>query len=352
MKLLVASHGAEVHERKTVEEELQKVLPSFLRRLGHASPQHRILRATLASESKTEGGTYALTLSLQLPDRAVVVQKKDKDLHLLVHHSVAAIKKELQRSLAKLRKEHLKRKRRASKESFFRFSEEVVASETGGNEGKPSKKNGKVSDDNPVFARLKPLLGPLFNYAREQIRTAQLAGELGQGYLAPDDLVDQVMVSIIEADKAALRDPEALEAKLFRKIDQLLAHEIAQQNPGSASPLNIDATAGGGNSGNQEPEIEEREFYQPFQALRMEDVLIDETSPDPLSILSDLEEYGLILKHLSQFPRKARSAFFLNRFEGFDIYEVAMIQARSEEEVQSDIQQCVSALKLGLGSSA
>lgn len=352
MKLLVASHGAEVHERKTVETELHKALPSFLRRLGGSSPQHRILRATLASEPKSEGGIYALTLSLQLPDRAVVVQKKDKDLHLLVHHSVSAMKKELQRSLARLRKDHLKRKRRATKESFFRFSEELVANEPEGAEGKPSKPGVKASDDNPVFARLKPLLGPLFNYAREQIRTAQLAGELGQGYLAPDDLVDQVMVSIIESDRAVLRDPEALEAKLFRKIDQLLAHEIAQQHPGAAAPLNIDAAAAGDTSGNQDPEIEEREFYQPFQALRMEDVLIDETAPDPKSILSDLEEYGLILKHLSQFQRKARSAFFLNRFEGFDIYEVAMIQGRSEEEVQSDIQQCAHALKQGLGSIA
>jgi DNA-directed RNA polymerase specialized sigma24 family protein len=335
-----------------VEGELQKVLPSFLRRLGGASPQHRILRATLASEPKTEGGVYALTLSLQLPDRAVVVQKKDKDLHLLVHHSVSAMKKELQRSLARLRKDHLKRKRRASKESFFRFSEEVIASENEGAEGKPSKKNGTASSSDPVFARLKPLLGPLFNYAREQIRTAQLAGELGQGYLAPDDLVDQAMVSILDAGKTFLRDPEALEAKLFQKIDQLLAHEIAQQNPGAQSPLNLDEAASGHSTGHQDPEIEEREFYQPFQALRVEDVLIDETSPDPVNILSDIEEYGMILSHLSQFPRKARSAFFLNRFEGFDTYEVAMIQGRTEDEVHGDIQQCVQALKKGLGSKA
>ena len=50
------------------------------------------------------------------------------------------------------------------------------------------------------------------------------------------------------------------------------------------------------------------------------------------------------MKFLGRFDPKARSAFFLNRVEGFEPFEIAMIQNREESEVLADISHCAEAL--------
>jgi DNA-directed RNA polymerase specialized sigma24 family protein len=58
-----------------------------------------------------------------------------------------------------------------------------------------------------------------------------------------------------------------------------------------------------------------------------------------------------IFQSLSGAETMARSAFLLQRMEGFEPYEIAWMQDRSEEEVHRDIQACEELLKGTLSST-
>lgn len=345
MKVIINAPDLDARMKSQLEEDINRAIPGIARRLGHVANAELILRAAVTVQGRNHNPIYSLTLSLHLPDQPVVVQKSNSDLHVLVDACEKAIKKELRRSMAKLRKEHLSRRRAASRDAFTSFSATVA--------DLPPEPMAPPAE-NPIFARLRPLLGPLFSYARDHINTAVIAGELRQDYLTPDDLVDHAVLRVAENDANLLKDASRLEAELYRQIELAIAEEIEREHPnGGESIISIEDDAPEDERwGMGGVEREEREYYQPFAALRIEDILIDDHAIDPEHQLSDEEQHRLMLKYLGGFNSKARSAFYLNRVEGFDAYEIAMIQNRDEAAVLKDVDQCMEALREGWKSLA
>jgi len=341
MKLIIASPGLDPKDRRMLEHELNRAIPGIKKRLPTKDTQSRILRARATSEGTPENPRYHLTLAVQIRHHPIISQKSGTDLRLLVNSSEEALRRELRKHGAKIRREHLRRRRDAAKESFERFSREVAQAEAAA----PAPVDA-APEASLLFARLRPILGQLYNYAREHIRAAVVAGEIPTDYFTADDLVDQAIIRVLERHESRVGNPNELEHTLYRHIDAVLEEEIARRAP-EAENVSLDGpspdaferwTIG-------RPEEEEAEFFQPFEALRLEDVLIDDHAIDPEHAMSELEEHRLILKHLTPFHSKARSAFFLNRMEGFETYEIAMIQNRQEEAVRNDIEACVKALR-------
>lgn len=349
MKLIVSAPHLDSRQRRAFEELLHKAVPSISRRLGSVAPQDPRLRARLTAEGSSQGGRiiHHLTLSLQLSDHPVVVHKSGPDAAGLVDESVKALKKELQRTASRIRKDQLNRRRGSVREAFSTFLQEVPSL--------PSVNGSAVKredmETNPFFARLRPLLGPLHSYSRDQLDAAQAASELPDNYLSPDDLVDQAVLRVLEDGKAALRDAQTLEQQLYRYVDEILAEEVSQRQPGVGGQfLSLEQEAPEDQRrdlGADATEVEENEYYQPWAMLRLEDVLIDDRAEEPGHMLSESEERRLLLKHLGGFHSKARSAFYLNRVEGFETYEIAMIQNREEDVVKADIEACVRTLQSG-----
>jgi DNA-directed RNA polymerase specialized sigma24 family protein len=86
-------------------------------------------------------------------------------------------------------------------------------------------------------------------------------------------------------------------------------------------------------------------FYKEEEVLLFGDVMPDAHHPDPARALDEKEQMNGIFQSLSGAGSMARSAFLLERVEGFEPYEIAWMQDRSEEEVRGDIQQCEEILK-------
>jgi len=208
MKLILATPGLTIKERRTLAYKLNRFLPQLKRKLGRHHKGTLILRAQLTKDNGPGNTPYHLTLSVRLPDHPVVVQRDGMDLGPLAVEAEKALKKELLGSVAKVRKDYLRRKRAAEKDAFRSFSEEVAP--------RAAAMNGKArhADTSPVFARLRPLLASLYNQAREEIHSAEIAGEISPGYLSPEDLVDQAIVVVVEGGADSLSDPEALERRL------------------------------------------------------------------------------------------------------------------------------------------
>ncbi|MDK2970883.1 MAG: hypothetical protein PWP23_638 [Candidatus Sumerlaeota bacterium] len=342
MKLIIAAPNLDNRDRHRLEYELNRVLPGIKKRIQRYSPEDRLLRARVTQEGN-ENHVFHLTLSLQLPDHPIVIHKESTDIRSLVSEAESALRKELRRSKARIRKDHLVRRRTGVKRAYKEFASQIAELPS---PEELASSNGD-SESNPVFARLRPLLGPLYSFARESIMAAELAGELPNDYLSPDDLVDQALVNV--ADTATFKDgPEALERRLFRFVQNAIDKEIGSQNPENKRMIRLEDRAPSEDRwGISGPEVEEREYHQPFAALLMEDVLIDDHAVDPGHLLSDAEQHRLILKYLGNFHSKARAAFYLTRVEGFEPYEVAMIQNREEKNVREDISQCLEALRKG-----
>jgi DNA-binding protein HU-beta len=199
------------------------------------------------------------------------------------------------------------------------------------------------------FEAIKPLLGALYKFARRQIRTAVLAGELPDRFLSPDDLVDEAILNVLESRAHKSESDRRLEQVLYREVELLLSKEIAAQHPADEERVSLESSA---------DEIERPRFAlrgdedqgddgDTEEALHIEDVLIDTHAHSPAEAMGESEEYRALLKHLGRFHSKARSAFFLSRIEGFEPFEIAMIQNRSEEDVARDVERCAQALQQG-----
>lgn len=341
MKLIFATRNLDPKEKRTFEYDMKEATPRIKKRVGSTCPGTPLLRARLSSTGSNGNTLYTLTLSMQLPNQPVVVQKSDKDLRILVTEAEKAMKKELRRVTSRIRKDHLARRRSSSREAFQEFTEEVasIAPEAASFEG---------TADNPLFARLRPLMGPLYNYAREQITTAEIGGDIPFDYLNPTELVDQAMVAVIDSGDLGKVSPSALEQRLYRSIESSVRSEIERHAPDDKRMVSLsEAAPFSERVSRDQPEVEESEFYQPYESLIMQDVLVDEHAVDPEHAMSDTQQHELILRNLSSFAPEARTAFMLSRFEGFDLFEIAMIQDRSEEVVLSDIDSCATALQEG-----
>lgn len=350
MKLILSAPSISSKTRKYVEYQLEEALPSIKKRLGKKKgPDTVIVRAHLTGNENDKKPQFVLTISFRLPDHTVAVQKKGEDIHQIVPACLSAIRKELRRCVARIRRDHLKRHRSSIRDAFEQFSRDVTVEP----DLAQAPPKGYRPEASPLFARLRPLLGPLHGYARDSIHTARMAGELPGNLLTADDLVNQAVLNILETAGEAMRDPQVLEHHLYREVDQILAEEFRRQQPEQGELLSIEQpapeeedrwTLG-------QAEVDESEYYQPFEALRLEDVLIDEKVKDPEELTSDVEEHRIILKSLAKFPARARSAFYLNRVEGFDLFEIAMIQAREENEVARDVEECAQTLRDGLAQN-
>lgn len=342
MKLIVATPNIETPMRRKLEYRLRRSLPAIEKRVEGRGPRETVLRARLTSE----GPRFHLTLSMRLPGHPVVVAREGIDLVDVISDSQFAFKRELSRLLGEGRSHHKRREGKAMKKAMDSLPPPAMKAPR-----KATLMNGNGKTPLPIpedeFERLRPILAPVYLHARRALRAAVMVGELPAGYLEADELVDQAMIDLIEAH--AHGDKKAMMRALYAEVDMLLAREITAHNPGGQQVVSLESGADSAHRRRTRavPDGEALEDVVPQEALRMEDVLADDHAADPSAIMSRHEEYRLILKYLGRFPSKARTAFFLHRIEGFEPYEIAMIQNRPESAVTRDVADCLTTLRNG-----
>ncbi len=351
MKIIVASPNIQTRDRRLLERHLRKAVPAIEKKFGARGARDSILRARLTSQ----GARYHLTLSMQLPGLPIVVAKEGDDLRALVSQCENAFKTEVQRGANKSRREYQRVEGRVIKEVLGDLNLDVppplpeVKSATNGTHPLPSR--AASPDSGREFEAIKPLLGALYKSARRQIRTAVLAGDLPQGFLSPDDLVDQAILNVLELRVHLSESDRRLEQLLYREVETLLMREIAEQHPAEGRRMSLEESAIEFESPRARARGDEDsgDDVDPQEALHVEDVLVDSHAHSPAEAISESEEYRRLLRYLGRFHSKARSAFFLNRIEGFEPFEIAMIQNRDEASIRRDIEKCQHALAVGYG---
>ena len=86
-------------------------------------------------------------------------------------------------------------------------------------------------------------------------------------------------------------------------------------------------------------------FYQPDEALKLEDVVADPAALTPQDVVEDAEVTHILYNYLKELPDSQRKAYTLVAIEGYSPDEVAMIMQLKPEKVNKLVEQARESLQ-------
>jgi DNA-directed RNA polymerase specialized sigma24 family protein len=334
MQIILNAPGIHNRTKEGVETELEEFLPRLKQVLFRFRPEEKRLRVHLVQQ---KDGLYRLTLSLRMPGKNLIVERTGRTLIALVTEAKQALLEQIKVQSAVVRKEHLRAKSAQQRQAI----QEAVGGASGWGGGTEDEE--EIRDR--FVSRLGLVLQELYSHVRRLIRFAQLAGDVPVNHLRPGELVDDILVRGYELFRA--RPEEFSHATMYRLADEIIRDEISNYRDKEQRGISLEEKIS-----EQDPRWEVSDlgeealaFYQSEEALLFGDVMPDVHLPDPLRALDEKEQMNGVFQALSSASSPARSAFLLEKMEGFEPYEIAWMQDRSEEEVSKDIQQCEQMLK-------
>jgi DNA-directed RNA polymerase specialized sigma24 family protein len=201
-------------------------------------------------------------------------------------------------------------------------------------------------------SRLGLVLQELYIHVRRLIRVSQLAGDIPVNHLKPGEVVDDILVRGYELFRSQ-PEGEFSHASLYRLADEIIRDEISNYRDKQERGVSLEEEISPNDPRWEVSDLGEEilAFHQEEEVLLYGDVMPDAQLPDPARALDEKEQMSGIFQSLSGTSSMARSAFLLERMEGFEPYEIAWMQDRTEEEVKSDIRACEEILKATLSST-
>ncbi len=340
MQIILNAPGVHQRTKEGVEKELEEFLPRLKQVLFRFRPEEKRLRVHLAQQ---KDGAYRLTVSLRMPGKSLIVERSGYTLMALVNEAKQALIDQIKVQSAVVRKEHL----RAKSVQQVQAIREAVGGAAGW--------GGETSDEEEMrdrfVARLGLVLQELYSHVRRLIRFAQLAGDIPVNHLRPGEVVDDILVRGYELFRS--RPEEFSSATMYRLADEIIRDEISNYKDEAESEVSLEEEIYHQDPRWQVDDLGEEvlAFYQEEDALLYGDVMPDAHLPDPARALDEKEQMNIIFQALCSTSSPARSAFLLERMEGFEPYEIAWMQNRSEEEVSRDVKQCEEILWEKLSST-
>lgn len=267
--------------------------------------------------------------------RPITVSHEGSSISQAVNGATDKLEKTLKRTLQ--RKGSLYKRRVAEREEWTAAGPRLQQDVT----------TGQQEDFKKV---LRPLLGRLGQHARRELRIMEANGTLYPGQIMLSDLLDETVTRawLEFADRPQWL---ALDLWLTKIVDQVL-EEQNEQNRRNQMSVDRSAEAVAENV----PQVDEQEWWMWLlgegDAEVSENAIVSGESTWAEGILEAEELLHRIHLLLGELPTLQRRAFVLNVFEAYEIAEIAMLQDRPQEEVQTDIQSVRDRLQERLGSAA
>ena len=335
MQIILNAPGIHHRTKEGVEKELEEYLPRLKQVLFRFRPDDKRLRVHLAQQ---KDNVFRLTLSLRMPGKNLMVERSGHNLIPLVTEAKQALLEQIKVQSAVVRKDHLRAKSVQQSQAI----QEAV----GGASGWRKETVDEEEMRERFVSRLGLVLQELYSHVRRLIRFSQLSGDIPVNHLKPGEVVDDILVRGYELFRSE-PEGEFSHATLYRLADQIIQDEIRIYRDKEEDGISLEEEISRHDPRWEVSDLGEEvlAFYQVEEVLLLGDVMPDAHLPDPARALDDKEQMGGIFQSLSGAGSVARSAFLLERMEGFEPYEIAWMQDRAEEEIKSDIQQCEEILK-------
>jgi len=342
MQIILNAPGIHQKTKEGVEKELETFLPRLKQILFRFRPEEKNLRVHLAQR---KNNAYCLTLSIHMPGKSLIVERDGHTLLAVMNEAKQALIEQIKVQAAVVRKENLRDKVKQQSQAV----QDAV-----GTPSMLSKESIDEEDHRERFvSRLRLVLPDLYNHVRRLIDFAQLARELPLNHLQAEEVVDDILARAYEIFRSQ-QDGELSHSTLYQLTEELFRDEInsyAEDQKGGQSAEN---KASSRESVWEASDLGEEMlgYYRPDEALLYSDIIPDAKLSDSVQSLSDKEQMQGIFQSLSRVSYNARAALLMNRIEGFSLYEIALLQARQEEEVNEDILHCEEAIRQHLPSNS
>jgi RNA polymerase sigma factor (sigma-70 family) len=281
-------------------QKIRKMLPTF-------DPEVTDLTVTL--ERLTRGSQFQTSLVLSLPQRVISVEEIQDNPSSSLVRAFGELRRRIKRFKSQLNREKLWRK-----QPSLGGGEAVV---------EPVRElEGAISDN----------LEKVENYIRREIYHQIITGTIPPGVLEPHELVDDVFLQVTsKSNQRPLSVP--LDQWMFRITRETLQARLRELESTRNQPrVEEDATQ-------KVPwEDEGFNFYQPDEALQIEDILEDGASSNPEEILEKDELEQQLQRSIAKLPESFRESFVLYVLEGFTSDEIAMLTGKTPRQVIDEVE--------------
>jgi DNA-directed RNA polymerase specialized sigma24 family protein len=197
---------------------------------------------------------------------------------------------------------------------------------------------------------LRPLLSHLAEHARRELRIMEASGAAHAGQHTVDDLLDELVTRawIQFADRPRSM---AFDLWLAKILDEILEEPIHRTG---GRKLSLDERSHQATPSDV-PQVDDQEWW--IWLLGEDEVttpaegLVGRQSAWAEKFLEAEELIHRIDFLLGSVPKLERQAFVLKVLEGYELYEIAMIQDRPESAILADVQAARDYLREQLGAS-
>jgi ribosomal subunit interface protein len=333
MKHNIEYRNFEATER--INSLIESLIAKLEKRARNFSPDAVFLRISI--EENQARTLYPVSLTTEVPGKTLATREERHELEASIKDAFAEIERQLQEHKSKLRGEHLwKRLSRRDEIRAMKATAESVEDRTRGT----------------FFSLVSPHLNKLYHLVRHVIRYSESMGELVRGELDPEDVTD---ATLVRAYKEYLKGYPQLDIRSWliriamdvldvevniRQLDRQQSVHIEEDIPETA-PTEEVSTLG----------EEILDFFQPDEALKLEDIVPDLDVPTPEQITEAKELQRLVRALLAQMPKEWRRALLLHDIGGRSEKEVASAIGKPEKEVERILDRAQAYLRQKLTES-
>ncbi len=300
--------------RKTVKKTLNDHLDSLLE--NYHLNQNKIHVTIEYFKDK-----YRLTLRLHIPPRKILLAKEtDEKLTKALNQAVKELDRQVKKHQAKISgRENWKRKSRRNRIKQLKMKLSNF-----------SKESHKESEQ-----KLQPLLFRLEQYIRRELSYLRANGDLPASYPIMEDIRDEVILRLqLKWDELEDRD-EKLYQTLVKTVHEVLAEETRETSL-HEKDISLEAELPEDPVSQAESMVEEEtgEFYQPFEALHIEDIIPDNnvSLPDELVEKNAKDSCYQIMATLPNQWRQVISLVYQEQFPVEQVSESLAIDSISRTQ--------------------
>jgi RNA polymerase sigma factor (sigma-70 family) len=319
---------------RQIEKLIDQSAAKLEKNLKTFSPELTVLR--LFVEYIPARKLYELSLTLDVPGRTFAAREEQHDLKAGLRAASDEIERQLKKYKESLRREHWKRPARRQE---VRQAKARAA---------PVEENKREA----FFSLVTPHLRRLNHFVRPAISYAEATGDLLAGELAPEDVVDGTLVRAYR-DFANRRSIPDVKGWLVRFALDQLESDVLRLKAEHAGTVSLEEEVP------QTPQAEEvstlgdeiLDFYQPDEALKLEDLVPDIEAATPEGQVENEELRRLVAKALREMPGQWRRTLVLHDLQNRPPADIAKEIGKPESEVDRIVSSAREYLRQRLASS-
>ena len=262
---------------------------------------------------------YRVKLRLELPRKVLVAREDEYGLEAAIDAAMAELQRQVDRHIHRLRQDDQWR-RKGRRRELRRLKAHLG--------GLP------VEERTDFIAEMKRHAPRLERVIRRELAYLRAEGNLGPDWPTVQDVLDETLV---RAQRNLPDRPAGMDAWhwLLSRMMQVLEEEVRNWQQERAG-LSLERAPREDALDEAEDMVEEEimEFYQPDEALHLEDMVPDEETADPEALLEHRERAHLLFRLLAHLPVAWRRAVELVQIEGLDASEVARLMGVPEAELR------------------